>query len=183
MGWVQGLGVLLEIGGLMLAFYGLHTRQSDFGVPGQGAFYPALAAIRRFRKRLRLRIDRLLRQREDTRVEVGLIQGEAQAFNPSGRIGYGPLPDDPSRDASIAELARRTKDLLDRVQDLRDRLVGEAARIDKDVAAVQGEIRADLERLEGQVRQLATGDVALQYVGLSLIGIGLCLQFAASSLR
>jgi hypothetical protein len=180
MEWLLAVGVVLEVDGLLLALYALHTRQADFGVPGQGAFYPATAALQRFRDRIRQQVVRRLRPPKDARVEPGTAGLEAHAFNPTVRIGYGPLPDD--RDAAIVELDRRTKELLDRIQDVRDRFDSETERIDKHIEAVRSEIGSQARRLEDQIRELATGDVALQYVGLSLVAIGLTLQFVASVL-
>jgi hypothetical protein len=68
------------------------------------------------------------------------------------------------------------RDLLERVSDVRGALTDETARIDGDVEAVRADLRVEVERLANKVQRLATGDVGLQYVGFTMIGVGLILQ-------
>jgi len=181
MGWLQSLGIGFEVVGLLVALYGLRARYREFAPEGRGAFDPTIQAARQTARRLvhwtSARIRSILRRPPKVEALAGVAHGTAGgSARLRGRVGFGVLPTGRSNKPALADLDRRTRELLERVSDVRDGLEDAAARIDADVEAVRVQLRVEAERLEEQTRRLAIGDVGLQYVGFAMIAVGLILQ-------
>lgn len=176
---LQVLGICLEGAGLLITFYGLHSRYKAFAPEGRSELDAAIGAGRRAVRKLTTwaqpRVDRLFRRR---RAVVGYAAtGQiTMSANVRGRVGFGPLPVLRSNKPALAELDRRTRMLIDRISDTSDKVDDEAARLEKEIAAARAVLQEDVSALGDKVRQLAIGDVGLQYGGLAMIAVGLALQ-------
>jgi hypothetical protein len=184
---MQILGFLFEGVGLLVAVYGLRERRREFAPPGRGAFDPAIVSARRRTSHLVTAVGERVRRilRRPQRIVVGtatLHLGSPGSVKLRGRAGFGPLPTGRSNKPALAELDRRTRVLLDRISDAQEAIQDQAEKADGDLGALRTEILDKAERIEARVQRLATGDVALQYTGMAMIGIGLVLQAIGAAL-
>ncbi len=165
---------------MLVALYGLRARYWEFAPEGRGAFDPAIQSARQAARTIfqsiAARVRSILRRRPKVVVAAGVALTVGGSATARGRTGFDPLPTGRSYKPAMAELDRQTRQLLERVTVVEEALEDGTARIDGEVEAVRGELRSEAERLHEQLSRLATGDVALQYVGFAMIAIGLILQ-------
>lgn len=177
---VVGLaGFALEAIGLIISALGFWTTWREFEPAGGQFLGWLLSPIGRWiaagAARGESAIRRLLRRPKPiagyARIggRLNLVGGIA-----SVRIGYGDLPGD--QVAALAELHRRTKQLMERLSSVDEQLAKEADDRESAVQALQSDLEARLGRVEDQGQRIAIGGIRAQTLGLTLIALGIVLQ-------
>jgi hypothetical protein len=86
------------------------------------------------------------------------------------------LPADMVLRRAIAELDRRTRDLVDRIEREEDERRDETQRLDYELGLFRDRMNEAIERIERQGQRVAIDGLRLQGMGVFLVLIGLALQ-------
>jgi hypothetical protein len=183
-------GVVFEIVGLIITGWGAWKTWREFAPREAGGIADPVVLPLRERwlrtRSLAARIVRRLTSRQAAPVHV--VVGTAAlslgaAISARGRVQFRILPDDLDIHEALAELDERTRRLMTSLSDVSDRRQDEAE-------ATRGEIRELANRLDAAVgsidvltRRVAVGGIRLQFVGLTVVALGLVMQGVASILR
>lgn len=173
------IGVILEGIGVGLALWGLHRTFRELA--GESEFEPLWGFGRRVRLRSRqlaAAVAAKLGRRPASRHMVGgsLSLSLSGSVRTRGRAGFGEVHDWWRPWKAIPELDQRTRDLANRVADVRDKAEDEVERLDKDIAELRTELRAEAGRIEQFTKRVGTIDVRHQMAGLALVVAGIAFQ-------
>jgi hypothetical protein len=180
MGFINWIGIALEVVGLAITGVGLWGTWREFAPPNEPFLRPVVEPTRRFLTVARVSVETLTRRllRRPPRpivIGVGSVQAHASAFGrASVRIGYGALSNDVQ--AALAELHGRTQELMDMLAKTGERLADESEAREKAVTAMREELGRSFSRLEAREQRIAVGGIRLQSLGLLLVAFGLILQ-------
>lgn len=179
MGFINWVGVALEVCGLAMSGVGLWGTWHEFAPPGERFVGPLVdttrAALAAVRAKVKTLVRRLLRRPpEPIVVQVGGVGVLTSTGRVSVRLGYGNLSDDVA--AALAELHRRTQDLMDRHTQVDEKLADEAEARGLAIKEIRAEFASAVGRLEAREQRIAVGGIRLQSVGLLLVALGLVLQ-------
>jgi len=173
---LQGVGVLA-------AGIGLRQTWAEFHAPSETFYGPPMERIRRWVATVRAASSRFLRailrlpDHREVHTGDGAV-GLAAAFVARGRAGWPPVP---KATESIPELDRRTRELLERVQDVKDGLSDEVANRAAAEQAISVRLDEAWTRLDAQTRRVATGGIRLEAFGLFCVVLGLFCQLLAAA--
>ncbi len=176
------LSISLQMVGVVTAAIGLRRTWAEFHLPGETFYDPAVGRGRRLAASVRAASARVLRavfrrpEGAEAHTGEGAV-GAAAALAGRGRAGWLSLSPVIS---SLSELDRRTRELLDRVQDVQDELGDESAARAAADAATTAKITDVAARLDMQSRRVATGGIRLEALGLFCVALGLLCQLLAS---
>jgi hypothetical protein len=175
------IGTALQLLGVVTTGVGFWRTWREFAAPREGFFDPIAVPLRAGWRRGSLKVEGLIRRvfRRPKAVVVGAgsITVGAAAFNARGRVQFGELP--PTTKAAIAELHRRTKDLMDRVSDNREDTTDGLAAVRKEIADLASQVDAVAAGLEQRTRRVAVGGIRIEAAGLVLVALGTVLQSVA----
>jgi len=179
MGFVNYLGVALQVVGVVVSGLGLWTTWREFAAPDNRFFAPVIDPTREVLGAMKARAGTIVRRifRRPPKDKVIVLTGvSAVAFvgRLGARLGYGDLPNDPQ--GALAELHRRTQQLMDMLGKDSERFDKEATDREADVHAMRSELAAALRRFEERSQRIAVGGLRPQFVGLFLVVIGLVMQ-------
>jgi hypothetical protein len=107
------------------------------------------------------------------------VQGAA-TVHARGRAGYGPV-DQSDLPAAIAELDRRTGELLERIADLRDGAEDNDVAVQDSIRELTAKLELEVVDLRSRDQRVAVGGIYWESVGLLLTGAGLVLQAFTTS--
>lgn len=166
--WLTAIGVALQVIGLAVTGVGISRTWSQFG---DEPFWEFIADPAR--KTWRWIQTKVLRRHKTATGEAHIVM-PAPSISARGRVGWGGLPDEVSD--AISELDRRTRQLLERVQDAQEGLVDGLMALRSELDWVRKEVTEEVETLRDSDRQVATGGIRLEALGLFLIALGVVLQ-------
>lgn len=179
MGPINWLGVAFEIVGLAISGVGLWQTWREFATPNErflgpivdgtrAAFSAGVAAVESLVRRI------LRRPAKPIVVQVGVADMALTTDRLSVRIGYGSLSSEVQ--TALAELHRRTQELMDKHTRVDERLAGETEAREEAMRAVKEELARSLASHESREQRVAVGGVRTQSAGLFLVVLGLVLQ-------
>jgi hypothetical protein len=176
------VGFGLQIAGVIISSWGFWTTWREFAPPG-GRFlgwlmHPVRDAVGAAARKVEFALRRLFRRPRPI-TGYASVGGRLNLSGGLGRvrIGYGDLPSDSA--AALAELHRRTKQLMEKVSAVDERLAQETGERESGVKALQTDVDARFGRVEAMGQRIAIGGIRAQTLGLTLIGLGLILQMWA----
>jgi hypothetical protein len=172
------LGAFVQVIGVSVALIGAWRSWQRFG--DEGLADPVMLPIRRAARRVWVGLERvarrLLRRPVHKEAHAGVAMGLGVALNARGRKQFRVLPGDLDPTAAIGELDERTRELMDRANDLRDQLADETALIRQEAAGIADRLSQTRQELEARDRAIARDGIRLQFVGLALVLAGFVLQ-------
>jgi hypothetical protein len=180
---IQVVGLVLEVAGLVLSVVGLWRTWHALGPEGQT--YVPIAELRalvesaeRLGRDLSHRAAARLGLGRDADAQAGRAPLDAMAWNAKARATgrYSTLSADMVLRKAVAELDRRTRDLVDRIDREEDERRDETQRLDYELALFRDRMNEAIERLERQGQRVAIDGLRLQGMGVFLVLIGLALQ-------
>lgn len=180
MGFFNWLGVALEVVGLAISGVGFWGTWREFAPPNEPFLRPIVEPTRRLLTAAWVKAEtfmrRLLRRRpRPVVITVGSVQMRASvAGRGTVRINYGALSNDVQ--VALAELHRRTQELMDMQSMTGERLAAESEAREKAVTGMRTELERSFSRLEAREQRIAVGGIRLQSLGLLLVAFGLILQ-------
>ncbi len=182
MGFINWLGVGMEILGLGMSGLGLLRTWHEFAPTGEHFLGPltdpARAALATARDTAETWLRRVVRRPKAVVAHAAVLQSTVSVGGRLGvKLGYGKLSDDPQ--AALAELHRRTQQLMDKVTEVDERVANEQRAREHAEGAIGHELTTSVKRLEQRGQQIAVGGVRTQAIGLVLVALGLFLQVMA----
>jgi hypothetical protein len=180
MGFINWLGVAFEVVGLSISGIGLWATWHEFAPANEPFLRPLVDPTRAAFTALRVNLETLARRvlrlpPKATVIHAQTLQATASvAGRLSLRLGYGNLSDDVQ--AALAELHRRTQQLMDMHSRTDERLADERAAREQAIKVMSDELAASVGRLEGRGQRIAVGGIRMQTAGLFLVMFGLMLQ-------
>jgi hypothetical protein len=169
-------GTVLQSAGLVMTAFGLHRTWRDFRPEGETLLG---TPVKRWVTANWARVDRwgrrLLRNKRSVRIQPPSADSMGGGVSARLRIGFGTLPDTLTTAEALAELDKRTRRLLDRVNEVGDALGDAEGKLRARVEAVEGRVAEVRDELKQQDRRIAVGGARLEAVGLILVAAGLVL--------
>jgi multidrug efflux pump subunit AcrB len=123
------------------------------------------------------RVGALVLRRRKVVVGSGAIAIGA-AFNARVRVQFGLLP--AGSKGALAELDRRTKELMDRVSDEKERREDETGSIRREIDDLRAQTARDIEALRERDRRVATHGLGWELGGLACTVFALICQAAST---
>lgn len=117
---------------------------------------------------------RLLRRPERKAAYGQGAVGFGTAFDARGRVGWGPFPS--TTKAALAELERRTQQLLDRLSTETELRQDDLKNVRAELQAIRDELGGTDKRLRNLARRVAIGGLGLEALGFLLVIVGAALQ-------
>lgn len=172
------VGFGLQIAGVMISSWGFWTTWREFAPPG-GRFlgwlmHPVRDAVVAAARSVEFGLRRLFRRPRPITGTASLGGRMILSGRGTVRIGYGDLPD--ASAAALAELHRRTKQLMEKVSAVDERLATETEERLSGLSSLQNDVDTRFGRVEAMGQRIAIGGIRAQTLGLTLIGLGLMLQ-------
>lgn len=180
---MREVAAVLQLVGLFVMGFGVWRTWKDFGPPGPMWGPPLAPVVRAWRRGsawARERVRRLLRRRPPNIVGSGVWVQGAATVHARGRVGYGPV-DQSDLPAAIAELDRRTGELLERIADLRDGAEDNDVAVQDSIRELTAKLELEVADLRSRDQRVAVGGIYWESVGLLLTGAGLVLQAFTTS--
>lgn len=174
-GALFGIGIVLEVLGLMVTAIGIHTTWQA-NAQGEPFARPVAEAVKRAGWWMNARLPRRLRRARTTTVYPDSSRHEMRAGFVGVEIGWEPLPTDLPVEEALARLDERIRDVHADYQKadhaIHDKLEEHRRRDD--------ELGGRIEQLAGQVQETArvlrVEGLRGQAVGIGLLAVGLVLQ-------
>ena len=175
------VGFGLQIAGVIISSWGFWTTWREFS-PSAGRFlgwlmHPVLDAVAAAARNVEFALRRVFRRPRPITGTARLGGRVILSGRGTVRIGYGDLPNDSA--GALAELHRRTKQLMEKVTAVDERLATETEERQSSSKALQTAVDARFGRVEAMGQRIAIGGIRAQTLGLTLIGLGLILQMWA----
>ena len=179
-GALYWIGFVVSLVGVVVGVIGIWTTWQEYRSAGDRFWEPVYKAVRQFvvdpLRRSARQVKRFLGVTQSHSVEVHGATMTATAGHVRVRVSYGPLPDMEESEAFVAEVHRRTNDLLGRIQDVNEALQDEV----KAMSGADEELRRELAELraalESAAQRVALSGLRLEMSGLLLVVVGLIMQ-------
>jgi hypothetical protein len=181
-------GTLLQLIGVAIAAWGLRKTWTENAPEGEQFWAPVIGAARAVARGVnarlhsaRLRIGTLFGRHPTTIARAGAAFGSGMALNATLRVGkqFGTLPKTMGTRHAIDELDERTRELMDRVNDVRDAAADEHMRASSEETELATRIGSVTNSLNQRVTHIAVGGMRLESLGLFMVAFGLLLQALA----
>lgn len=173
---VNYIGAGLQVLGAAVTAYGLvRTYQASGRTESFLAYLigPVVETVQAIYDALAPVVRRIFRRPESRVVRPVGASLQISWGRPAVRIGYGPLKDDVG--AALAELHRRTQELVDKVQTVDEQLADEIDRRKEVEDALRRDLNEQGVRLSSQGQRVTTSGMRAQAVGLLLLAVGVVL--------
>jgi len=179
MGPVNYAGVALQIAGLAISGVGLWRTWREFARTEDRFLGPVIDPVREafaaFGVMAEAFVRRALRRPRMIVAEIASAQGLViSSARANVRVGYGSPPNDVPE--ALAELHRRTQELMAMFSKVDERLAKENEDRDGAISAVRSEVDAAVKRLDARGQRIAVGGIRTQGLGVFLVALGLVLQ-------
>lgn len=182
MGWLNVLGLILQLVGVGVTAWGLARTWHEY-VPGRSFWSPWLDPLRPVVLRLTFRLEgalrRVLHRPQNVTAHAEMAAALALGGRVRARVRWGPLPTDLAD--AVAELDRRTRQLSEGQADAADSHADDVEDLRRADADLYRHLGGAVERLEQQDRRVATGGVQLAAFGLFVVMVGLVCQVVVAA--
>jgi len=183
MNWLAVGGTILQLAGVALTAVGFWRTWREFGDPDVGFFDPVTVPVRGGWRRLAITAEgvvrRLTRRPRSVVVHGSTFVQQMATVSARGRVQYGDLPTETG--AALAELHRRTRDLMDRLSNTQEMIADGLRDVRAEIADILRRIDGLRAEFDRQARRVAIGGIRLEAGGLLLVALGTVMQWLGTA--